>query len=213
MIKFTFVHYHFSVASNTWSAVTILPRTTIQNIRYLWQIDRSLMSDRVWLESRKTPRRRSWSQRRAPLLRDSILLTVSREYRLRHGRRTGVRGRGEGRRRRCIQLNSATRPLTRGRTLTPLAPACARHGIMIHNRSEFTQPRVKTHWELGVARGPECSARPEDGCAVRASSKNHEVSYTSHHAIGCTIVELRVAPPTPHDQSARSGERRRVRPP
>lgn len=89
-----------------------------------------------------------------------------------------MRGRGEGRRRRCIQLNSATRPLARGRTLTPLAPACARHGIMIHNRPEFTQPRVKTHWELGVARGSECSARPENGCAVRASSKNHEVIYT-----------------------------------
>lgn len=103
-----------------------------------------------------------------------------------------MRGRGEGRRRRCIQLNSATRPLARGRTLTPLAPACARHGIMIHNRPEFTQPRVKTHWELGVARGSECSARPENGCAVRAPSKNHEVTYTSHHAIGRVVAEPRV---------------------
>lgn len=94
------------------------------------------------------------------------------------------RGCGEDRRRRCIQLNSAARPLARGRTLTPLAPACARYGIMIHNRPEFTQPRVKTHWELGVARGSECSARPENGCAVRAPSKNHEVPYTSRHTIG-----------------------------
>lgn len=81
-------------------------------------------------------------------------------------------------------MNSAARPLARGRTLTPLAPACARYGIMIHNRPEFTQPRVKTHWELGVARGSECSARPENGCAVRAPSKNHEVSYASRRAIG-----------------------------
>jgi len=115
---------------------------------------------------------------------------VSRESSQTHERRTGRVGcRGEGRRGEdAFSWSARLGAANARRTLTPLVPACARRGIMIHNRPEFTQPRVKTHWELGIARGPECSALPEDGCAVRVAFKKSRGFRSSRRAIGRTAV-------------------------
>jgi len=96
------------------------------------------------------------------------------------------------------------------RTLTPLAPACARHAIMIHNRPKFTQPRVKTHWELGGAQRPGVLGTARRRLRRRASSKNHEVSA---RRVARLAARPRAAPPTTRDQSARRVARQCDRPP
>lgn len=55
-------------------------------------------------------------------------------------------------------------------------PACTR--IMIHNRPQFTQPRVKTHWGLGLASEVEVfgrrAARLRDSCVPFRFEKSPE---------------------------------------
>lgn len=88
------LHYHSSVRSEH-SRITV--DHAIQSIfRYLWRIDRSLTNDHAEIPKNTASSLMESAARRAPLLRDSILLTGNLVSDTEDGREAAVKAGGEG---------------------------------------------------------------------------------------------------------------------
>lgn len=123
-----------------------------------------------------------------------------------------ARPRCKGRRRRCIQSVDRLRlgPLNARRTLTPLAlRVCTPRYYDTQQPGVYSTPSKNTLRARRRERPVVLSDGPEDGCAVRALSKNHAVT----HRAAPLAARSRAAPPASRDQSARRGRRHYVCPP